>query len=128
LAQQQTTVSGMVKDALTEEALSYANVYFANTTTGTTTDEDGNYILSTTEEVTSLVASYVGYEDISQRIVEGQEQTIDFELKSDAFETETATVIAKKKRYSKKNNTAVDFMNRSDKGKGIHHWSEIYKA
>ena len=39
-----------------------ANVYWLNTTKGTTTDANGHFVLDETEETTMLVVSYVGYQ------------------------------------------------------------------
>jgi hypothetical protein len=39
-------IKGVVTDSLTREPVPYANVYFANTSIGTSTNEKGEYSLS----------------------------------------------------------------------------------
>ena len=69
----QGTVSGKVTDE-TGEGLPGVNVVIKGTTTGVTTDLDGNYRLSV-EDGATLVFSYVGFE--TQEIEVGSRTTID---------------------------------------------------
>ncbi|MEQ8904899.1 TonB-dependent receptor [Ekhidna sp.] len=75
-AMAQRTVSGKVTDD-TGEALPGVNVVIKGTTTGTTTDLDGNYRLSVDDGAT-LVYSYVGFE--TQEVQVGARSTIDISL------------------------------------------------
>ncbi|WP_425392598.1 SusC/RagA family TonB-linked outer membrane protein [Ekhidna sp.] len=75
-AMAQRTVSGKVTDD-TGEALPGVNVVIKGTTTGVTTDLDGNYRLSVDDGAT-LVFSYVGFE--TQEIQVGARSTIDVTL------------------------------------------------
>ncbi|WP_420575920.1 SusC/RagA family TonB-linked outer membrane protein [Ekhidna sp.] len=75
-AMAQRTVSGKVTDD-TGEALPGVNVVIKGTTTGVTTDLDGNYRLSVDDGAT-LVFSYVGFE--TQEIQVGSRTTIDVTL------------------------------------------------
>ncbi|MEQ9468742.1 MAG: TonB family protein [Ekhidna sp.] len=67
------TISGIVTDD-TGESLPGVNVTIKGTTTGTTTDLDGNYRLAI-EDNSSLVFSFVGFE--SQEVQVGARSTID---------------------------------------------------
>lgn len=58
---QERVISGNVKDDIGEPVIG-ANVYIKGTTTGTTTDFDGNFQLEISETAKTLVISYVGYE------------------------------------------------------------------
>lgn len=69
----QSTVSGKVTDD-SGESLPGVNVVIKGTTTGVTTDLDGNYQISI-EEGATLIFSYVGFE--SQEIAVGTRSTID---------------------------------------------------
>ena len=109
-AQTRTQVTGTVTDAATREALPYVDVYFENTTIGVSTDADGRYEISTQETVTNLVISFIGYRQELRPVVRGESQTIHVNLAPDAVETVEALVTAKKEKYSKKNNPAVDLM------------------
>lgn len=75
-AMAQRTVSGKVTDD-TGESLPGVNVVIKGTTTGTTTDLDGNYRLSVDDGAT-LVFSFVGFE--TQEIQVGARTTIDISM------------------------------------------------
>lgn len=107
---QTTVVKGSVVDVQSQEPLAFVNVRFQNTNIGTTTDIDGQFELNTEEVHTSLLISYLGYQDKVVTVQIGQEQPLRIQLTADATELETVTVKAKKQRYSKKNNPAVDLM------------------
>ncbi len=61
LGAQQLTVSGTVYDGTTNEVLPGATVLIKNTTTGTTTDFDGNFSLPNVENGAILVISYLSF-------------------------------------------------------------------
>ncbi len=75
-AMAQRTVSGKITDD-TGEALPGVNVVIKGTTTGVTTDLDGNYRISVDDGAT-LIFSYVGFE--TQEIEVGARTTIDVTL------------------------------------------------
>lgn len=75
-AMAQRTVSGKVTDD-SGETLPGVNVVIKGTTTGTTTDLDGNYRLSVDEGAT-LVFSFVGFE--TQEVQVGARTTIDISM------------------------------------------------
>ncbi len=76
----QTKVSGKVFDSETQEALPFVNLLFKGTKTGTTTDFDGNYSITTSENVDSLIISYVGYDRKSVKVKNGVDQSINIQL------------------------------------------------
>lgn len=85
----QTTVSGMVKDAATGEALIGAGVAVKGTVKGTITDVDGNYVIkASSDEI--LVFSYLGYEDLE--IPVGNQTTIDAQLSAGKLLDEVVVV------------------------------------
>ena len=84
----QRTVSGKVTDD-TGEGLPGVNVVVKGTTTGVTTDLDGNYQLSV-EDGATLVFSYVGFE--TQEIEVGSRTSIDVTL-SGATELDEVVVL-----------------------------------
>lgn len=107
---QKTTITGTVRDAVTKETLPYVSVFFNDTRIGTQTDIDGNFKISTNEDYNQLKFNYVGYEVLVKNIVVGQTQKIDVLLKSNAQSLNEVTIIAGKKRYSNKNNPAVELI------------------
>ncbi len=80
---QKAQISGNVKDKITGESVSFAHVYIANTTQGTTSEADGHYLL---EDIPSgqftLVCTMVGYESCIKNlnIFKGQQMELVIEL------------------------------------------------
>ncbi len=69
-AQERGGVKGSLKDEQSGEPLMYANVSLLGTTSGTVTDEEGNYQLLNIKPGTyTLVFSYISYKDIKQEVV-----------------------------------------------------------
>ena len=65
----QTTVSGTVRDSLTQQPLPFASVFLANTTRGATADAQGRYVLPQVPAGSyELAATFVGYR-LRQRAV-----------------------------------------------------------
>jgi TonB-linked SusC/RagA family outer membrane protein len=74
----QQTVTGLVKDAASGEALIGATVIIKGTTTGTVTDVDGRYSLSVPNLQDTLVFSFVGFTNVEVPI--SGRTTIDVQL------------------------------------------------
>ncbi len=83
LLAQQTVVSGKITDAETGDAIPFANVIFKNTSTGTTTNFEGQYEIATEERVDTLVVSYIGYIYKEKPVQAGITQVINFQLSPD---------------------------------------------
>lgn len=81
---QTTKITGKVTDSETGEGMPFVNVYFLNTTTGTTTDFEGNYSITTTSPTDSLLVSYIGYITKSKAVIKGETQVINFQLLAEA--------------------------------------------
>lgn len=78
-AQERGTISGIVTDKeMNNESLPFANVFVKGTTIGTTTDFDGNYILSLGEGEHVIVFSFVGYATAEKTVMieSGQSYTV----------------------------------------------------
>ena len=57
------TITGTIIDAKTNEPLETVNIFFDNTTLGTTTNAKGEFSITYTDKIkTTLVISYLGYE------------------------------------------------------------------
>ena len=69
---QTVTVSGIVKDADTQDAVIGASVLVKNTTTGTITDLDGVFSLAVPQGATIVVSS-IGYSDYEFVVAQGSE-------------------------------------------------------
>ncbi|MFW6100625.1 MAG: carboxypeptidase-like regulatory domain-containing protein, partial [Bacteroidota bacterium] len=88
--QQEIEITGTVIDAKTDEPLPGVNIVVEGTTTGTTTDMDGNYTIEAPADAT-LVFSFVGYQETSVE-VEGQQQ-IDVAMEQAVTELEEVVAV-----------------------------------
>ena len=80
---QETIVKGKITDANSGDPIPYVNVIFGGTTTGITSDFDGNYELRTSAPVDTLVISYIGYKVRKKAITSGVSQTVNIQLEED---------------------------------------------
>ncbi len=80
-AMAQRTVSGKITSAEDGEGIPGVNVVLKGTTTGTTTDLEGNYRLSVPEEGGTLVFSFIGL--LAQEVQIGARSVIDVAMESD---------------------------------------------
>lgn len=79
-AQTRVTVKGYVRDASNGETLIGATVYLNGTTLGTTTNEYGFYSLTVDPGSYTLVATYLGFQDMRKELELVGNFTEDFEL------------------------------------------------
>lgn len=109
-AQKLTTVLGKVYDAKTKQPLPFVDVVFKGTYVGTSTDLDGQYLIKTRFPSDTLQVSFIGYKTMTEKINQEDRQVIDFYLEEEGLQMESVTIVAKKGKYRKKNNPAVDLM------------------
>lgn len=88
----QRTVSGKITSAEDGASIPGVNVVLKGTTTGTTSDLDGNYRLSVPEEGGTLVFSFIGLE--AQETEIGARSVIDIGMASDVTELTEVVVTA----------------------------------
>ena len=96
-AQGRGGVKGTLKDALSGEPLMYANVALLGTTSGTVTDDEGNYqLLNIIPGTYTLMFSYISYKDIEQEIVivDGEVKEVNASLQVESIMGEEAVVTA----------------------------------
>lgn len=91
---QVTKIRGVVTDATNNEPIPFVNVYFVGTTTGTTTDFDGNYYFETKVKADSIAASFVGYQRQALEVKLNRYQEINFSLQPSLFQLEEVVVVA----------------------------------
>ena len=75
---QNKTVSGKVSGKLDNSALPGVSVLIKGTTSGTTTDNDGNYSISVPATNATLIFTFTGFE--SQQVKVGNESSINISL------------------------------------------------
>ena len=96
----QTTISGNITDNNLGEALIGVNILIQGTTSGTTTDVDGNYNLTINDDAV-LEISYTGYTTQTINVPNsGGSVTHDFVLLEDATRLQDIVVTANKKAQS----------------------------
>lgn len=96
-AQNAASISGVVKEAKTSEALWGVSVYLKGTHVGAMTDAKGNYIIEAVPEGKyTLVCSNVGYVKEEKDITVGKNEKLkyDFKLKEDAITFSDVVVTA----------------------------------
>ena len=104
LAQQEITVTGLVTDT-NGEPLPGASVLVQGTTTGTQTDFDGNYSLTSVPSNAILVISYLGF--TTQEVPVGGQTTINITLQEDAEALDEVVVIGYGEMKSKDLTSAI---------------------
>lgn len=76
-------LAGRIVDVQTQESLPYAHVFVNNTTLGTTTDEEGKFILKNVPTGSiEIVYSFIGYQTYQARVtvVEGETAALTIQL------------------------------------------------
>lgn len=91
----QTKISGKITDE-DNQPLPGANIYIKDSYDGVSSEADGNYSFTTYEEGDAeLVASFVGYQTYSQKIVlDGKDKRLDIVLRENAAELGTVVISA----------------------------------
>ena len=108
---QNTVVSGVVTDGQTNQPLPFVSVSFPGTSIGVNSDNSGKYSITTGKTYTQLKFSFVGYKAVIRTIVAGKEQVINVKMQPDVQTLATVKILAgKKKRYTNKNNPAVELI------------------
>ena len=94
---QAQTLSGKVVDAKTLEPLPFANVFLNNTTIGTTTELNGEFLLKNVRQpaIYEVIFSFVGYESYKMKISLSTNELALGTIKLKPSETELVTVEVK---------------------------------
>lgn len=110
-------VRGVVTDEGTGEAIPFVNVYY-NKGERTQTDTEGRF--SIRQRGATLHFSLVGYKTKQVKVTSGD--SLHIRLAAHTTEFSSATVTAKKNKYSRKNNPAVELMRRVIAAKERYHF------
>lgn len=104
-------VTGRVIDSKTHEALDYVNIFYEGKNVGEQTDENGHFVIKEDSTWKELTISTMGYQTQTIKLKDfGKNKDITIRLVPDAKTLSGVTVSAKKTRYSRKNNPAVELM------------------
>lgn len=79
---QQTLVTGIVRDSISREPLPFANIVFTGSTAGTSSDEKGFFRLETSQPLSSVSVSVIGYLSKTIAVKPFQTQHIEVSLVS----------------------------------------------
>ncbi len=112
------TVVGKVVDSSTGEPLSHVNVYSKKAKAGTVTDALGVFKLYVPVG-SEIEATSLGFQKLTHKAAASAD-TLMFLLEPADIELEEFVVKPKKKKYSKKNNPAVELMQRVRHEKDFH--------
>ena len=90
---QVTKIIGKVLDAQNDEPIPFANIFFKNTTIGTTSGFDGSFSMETKLAEDSLTVSSVGYYPQSMPVLKGRFQEIVFKLIPDRVTLDEVVIV-----------------------------------
>ena len=113
---QQISISGLVKDAKSNEPIIGANIIEKGTINGTITDFDGNFMLSVSSNAT-LVVSYIGY--MSKEISIAGKTSFVVELNEDAIALQEVVAIGYGSQTKKEITGSIASIKAEDFNKGI---------
>lgn len=103
-------VTGVVIDSRTRQPLDFVNVFYEGKHVGVMTDEDGNFVLKEDSTWNELTVSSMGYITQKVKLINGKKQDIKIRLVPEPRKLDGVTITAKRQRYSRKNNPAVELM------------------
>ena len=110
-AQNSTQISGVVKDSITGEPMSFVTVIFEDSITGTMTDDDGRFRMVNTRGFQSLLVQFLGY---TTKIVPltpgGPNESLEILLSPTSLELTEVVISGTRERYIRRNNPAVDLI------------------
>lgn len=103
-------VRGIVRDSVTMDPLPYSSILIPDMATGAVADKDGIFEISVPDDTKALIISCLGYEKKTLPLKRNRyNMYVAYMVPSS---TELNEVVVHKQKYSKKNNPAVDFLNK----------------
>jgi hypothetical protein len=106
-----TQVGGTIKDAATGRPLPFINVRFTGSTSGTSSDQQGDFNLRRPGLYSKVTFSYVGFQSLTKSIKPGQANELHVMLRASQTQLkEVAITSTKKVRYRNKGNPAVELI------------------
>ncbi|GAA3629065.1 TonB-dependent receptor [Flavivirga jejuensis] len=93
-AQDNYTVSGIVKEASNGETAFGASVFLKGTRIGSITNEYGFFSITAPKGTYTLTVSYIGFESMGQEITLDQNQKVNFEINEESTQLDAVVVVA----------------------------------
>ncbi len=103
-----TSIHGRVTDSLTATPLPYASVQVEGEELGTRTDIDGFFFYQTKNKPRKIRITYVGYKPYTVKITPGENNELTIKMVEETFGIKEVTV--RPKKYSRRNNPAIDLI------------------
>jgi hypothetical protein len=120
-------LSGEVVDSITGEKLPYINVFLDRSRNGVVTDKKGRFNISSPSISDTLIVKSLGYEIKKIPIVSGCKYIPTIKLSTQEITLDEITIKPTKHKYSKKNNPAVELMEKIRKAYPYHNpYNENY--
>lgn len=110
-------VRGIVRDSITDQPLPYASVMVSGLDRGCVSDSRGIFEMMVPADAQALQVSCLGYE---KKTVPLRRNSLNmYAVYLSPSTTELRELVVRKSKYSKKNNPAVDFVNRLRSSSGL---------
>lgn len=106
-------VRGIVRDSISEEPLPYASVVVSDKRHSAVADDKGIFEVTVPSDASYLTVNYMGYD--GKTVALRRNSLNMYVVYLSPTVTELGELVVKKKKYSKRNNPAVDFLNRLKK-------------
>ena len=117
-----TGLEGVVVDAQTGETLPFVQILFVGTTTGTTSNLDGEFMVVNNDGFTTLEFRMVGYKTQQVHLRKGHLKKQTIELEPDVYKLADVVIkpTRKRERYRRRGNPAVDLIKNVIARKGVN--------
>ncbi len=113
-------VNGIVIDSLTSEPIPLVNIYAIGADGGCLSREDGTFNYTSDKKIHKLIVSSMGYQPAAVTISGGNGRDLRISLLPSTTTLSEVFVKPRKGKYSRKNNPAVELMERIRKSYPLH--------
>jgi hypothetical protein len=96
IAQTKYTINGIVKDAASGEPLPGANIYAKETLKGTNSNLNGTFSLTLDKGEHTIVVSFLGFQEVQQKVNLTKDLKITFQLKEAAINVKEVVITGEK--------------------------------
>ena len=105
-----TTIKGIVRDSVSHEPISFAAIYLKGSDKGLLANDKGEFNMTTSTDFTCITVSVMGYREKEVYVDKGKNNELIIDLSPSGVVLKEVHVDYKKDKYSKKNNPALNLM------------------
>ena len=116
----QTKITGIVTDSLTGETLPFISIQLEGSALVAMTDNSGKFTLNIPQSARLIVVSSIGYKTRAILISTIRHNQVKIQLAAASYTMSEVVVKPKKRKYTKKGNPAVDFVQKVIRSKDQH--------